>query len=167
MKILLLAAALLTVPAAASAQVAAGTVPNTFDRPAQGAAQTPAAPAAAAPAVPLSTTRANAASEDTLRDFIAGVQAGEIDYAVFTEDLAGKVREQEAAITPVMKGFGAIQAVDFVGARDGVDLYAITFATADTEWMIGFNETGKVAALLFRPKQPAAPAIPAAPATGS
>lgn len=164
MKTLLLAAALLLVPAAASAQIAAGTVPNTFDSPAQTATQTPAAPAAAAaPAALLSTTPANAASEDTLRDFIAGVQAGEIDYAVFTEDLAGKVREQEAAITPVMKGLGAIQAVDFVGARDGVDLYAITFATAETEWMIGFDETGKVAALLFRPKQPAAPATPAAP----
>lgn len=159
MKTLLLAAALLLVPAAASAQVAAGSVPNTFDRPAQGApaqaapAATPAAPAAAEP---LSTTPANATSEETLRDFIAAVQTDKIDYSIFTEDLAGKLRGQAAQVTPLVKGFGAVQAVDFIGARDGVDLYAVTFATAETEWMIGFNEAGKVAALLFRPREAAA-----------
>jgi hypothetical protein len=156
-KPLLLAAALLSLPAAASAQVAAGTVPNTFDKPAQGApAQAaPARPAASTPAESLTTTPANAASEETLRDFIAAVQTDQIDYAVFTDDLAGKVREQAPQITPLIKGFGAVQAVDFVGARDGVDLYAVTFAAAETQWMIGFNEAGKVAALLFRPAEAA------------
>ena len=152
MKALLVAAILMAAPTAASAQVAAGTVPNTFDKPAQTPA--PATPPAAA-AAPLSTTPANAASEDTLRGFIAAVQADEIDYAIFTEDLAGKIREQSAQVTPLIKGFGAVQAVDFVGAREGVDLYAVTFATAETQWMIGFNETGKVAALLFRPAEDA------------
>ena len=161
MKPLLIAAALLLVPAAAPtaalAQVAAATVPNTFDRPAvrtqQPAPPVPAAAPAAVPAAPMSTTPANARSEDVLREIIAGGQAGAIPYALMTDDLAGKVRAQEASILPLLKGFGAIQAFDFVGNQEGADLYAVTFATAATQWIIGFDEGGKVAALLFRPAQ--------------
>jgi hypothetical protein len=153
LKPLLIAAALLMIPAAASAQVAAGSVPNTFDRPAPGSAQTaPARPAAARAAPARSTTPANPASEDALRGFIASVQTDAIDYAIFTTDMAGKVREQAPTITPLIKGFGTVQAVDFVGAEGETDLYAVTFANAATEWMIGFQD-GKIAALLFRPAQ--------------
>lgn len=151
MKPLLIAAALLLVPAAAQAQVAAATMPNSFDRP---AAQTPAptpapAPAAAAPA--LSTTPANPKSEEVLREIIAGGQSGALPYALLTDDLGAKVRAQEASILPLLQGFGAIQALDFVGSQEGADLYAVTFAAAATQWIIGFDESGKVAALLFRP----------------
>lgn len=155
MKPLLLAAALLLVPAAAPtaalAQVAAATVPNTFDRPAV-PTQQPAPPVpASAPAAPMSTTPANARSEEVLREIIAGGQADAIPYALMTDDLAGKVRAQETGILPLLKGFGAIQALDFVGSQEGADLFAVTFATAATQWIIGFDESGKVAALLFRP----------------
>ncbi|RZJ02849.1 MAG: hypothetical protein EON89_13745 [Brevundimonas sp.] len=152
MKPLLIAAALLMVPAAASAQVAAGTMPNTFDRPAEAAPRTAPRPAQG-PAQPTrSTTPANPASEDALRGFITSVQNDGIDYAIFTTDLAAKVREQAPTITPLIKGFGTVQAVDFVGSEGGTDLYVVTFATAATEWMIGFQDD-KIAALLFRPAQ--------------
>ena len=146
MKPVLLAAALLAAPVAApaAAQVAAATVPNTFDRPAQSA---PApVPVPSAPAAP-----ANAQSEDTLRAIIASAQAGSMDYSLMTDDLASKVREQEATITPLIQGFGAVQAVDFAGSQNGADLFAVTFANAATQWVIGFDANGKVAALLFRP----------------
>jgi hypothetical protein len=150
MKPLLIAAALLLVPAAAPtaalAQVAAGSLPNSFDAPAR-------APRAAAPAVPAAATPANARSEEVLREIIAGAQAGTIDYSVMTDDLAARVREQETAIQPLIAGFGAVQAVDFVGSQNGADLFAVTFATAATEWVIGFTEDDKVAALLFRPAE--------------
>jgi hypothetical protein len=157
----LLIAALLLVPAVAPtsalAQVAAATVPNTFDRPAvrtqQPVPSIPAAAPAAAPAVPMSTTPTNSRSEDVLREIIAGGQAGAIPYALMTDDLAGKVRAQEAGILPLLQGFGAIQALDFVGSQEGADLYAVTFATAATQWIIGFNDAGKVDALLFRPAE--------------
>lgn len=149
MKPLLIAAALLLVPAAASAQTAAATLPNAFDRPAAGQTQAPI-PAPAAPA--RSTTPANAASEETLRDFIAAVQTDAIDYSIFTDDLAAKVREQAATITPLIKGLGTVQAVDFTGAENQTDLYAVAFANGATEWMIGMRD-GKVAALLFRPAE--------------
>lgn len=156
MKSLLLAAALVLAPVAAQAQVAAGAVPNTFDRPAQSSAQSSAqgsAPRTAprpAPAAPA-TTPINPRAEETLRAIIAGAQSGTIDYSVMTDDLAGKVREQEGQVLPLIRGFGALQAVDFVGAQDGADLYAVVFANAATQWIIGFDESGKVAALLFRP----------------
>lgn len=147
MKPLLLAAALMLAPAVAQAQVAAGTMPNTFDRPAQ------AAPVPADDALDAASTPANPLSEETLRAIIAGAQTATVDYALMTDDLAGKMREQEAAITPLIQSFGAVLAVDFVGSQEGADLFGVTFANAATQWVIGFNEEGKVAALLFRPAE--------------
>jgi len=144
MKPLLIAAALLLLPAGARAQVAAASMPNSFDGPVR------VAPVAAPVAAPAP---ANSRAEAVLRDIIAGAQAGTIDYAVMTEDLAGKVREQEASIQPLIVGFGPVQAVDFVGSQNGADLFAVIFANAATEWVIGFNEADKVAALLFRPAE--------------
>ena len=147
MKPLLIAAALLLLPAAAQAQVAAGSMPNSFDAP--GAARAAPAPApVAAPPTPV-----NARSEDVLREIIAGAQAGTINYALMTDDLAARLRSQEAAIRPLISGFGPVQAVDFVGSQDGADLFAVTFSNAATQWVIAFNETDKVAALLFRPEE--------------
>jgi hypothetical protein len=152
--------ALLT-PGAALAQVAAGAVPNSFDRPGQAAPQ----PAPAAPPA-LSQTPANAESEDILRGIIAGLQAGTTDYSVMSDDLADKVREQAPAIKTLLDSLGAVQAVDFAGSQSGADLYVVNFANAQTDWIIGINEAGKVAALLFRPSEDAAP--PAAqPTPGS
>ena len=144
MKPLLIAAAPAPRPAAARPQAAAGPVPDPFARKGQ---------AAVAPAVPAAREPLNAASEETLRTIIASAQAGAMDYSVMTEDLASKVREQEATVTPLIQGFGAVQAVDFVGSENGADLFAVTFANAATHWIIGFDETGKVAALLFRPAE--------------
>ena len=151
MKPLLIAAALLLLPAAAPtaalAQVAAGSMPNSFDTPAA-ARPAPAAAPVAAPATPV-----NARSEDVLREIIAGAQAGTIDYSLMTDDLAARLRSQEAAIRPLIAGFGPVQAVDFMGSQDGADLFAVTFSNAATQWVIAFNETDKVAALLFRPAE--------------
>ena len=145
MKPLLIAAALLLLPATAQAQVAAGSMPNSFDAP--GAARAAPAPVAAPP------TPVNARSEDVLREIIAGAQAGTINYALMTDDLAGRLRSQEATIRPLIAGFGPVQAVDFVGSQDGADLFAVIFSNAATQWVIAFNETDKVAALLFRPEE--------------
>lgn len=154
MKPLLLAAAvLLLAPAAAHAQVAAGALPNTFDDPSARARAATPTPAPAAPVPPMGAEPANAASEDILRTLIASAQAGAMDYSLMTDDLAGKVREQEADVLPVIESFGALVALDFVGSRDRNDLFSATFANAATEWMIGVNDEGKVAALLFRPAE--------------
>ncbi|MDP2765404.1 MAG: hypothetical protein Q8O54_11285 [Brevundimonas sp.] len=146
--LLLAAAALLIAPVAAQAQVAAGSVPNPFDRPAEARTAQPATPPAAEIPAP-----ANARSEDVLREIIAGAQAGTIDYSLMTDDLAGKMREQEAQIRPLIEGFGPVQAVDFVGNQGEADRFVVVFTNAATEWVIGFDEADKVAALLFRPAE--------------
>lgn len=147
MKPLLIAAALLLLPAGAQAQVAAASMPNSFDAPARRAA------APAAPAIPAAVTPANPRSEAVLREIIAGAQAGTINYGLMTDDLAARVREQEAAIRPLIAGFGPVLAVDFVANQNGADLFAVTFTTAATQWVIGFTADDKVAALLFRPAE--------------
>jgi hypothetical protein len=148
MKPLLIAAVLLLAPAAARAQVAAGALPNTFDRPAQAAPVQPSTPT-----LTPAPTPANARSEEVLREIIASAQAGAIDYSLMTEDLGGKVREQAGEIQPLIQGFGPVQAVDFVGAQDGADLFVVLFANQATQWVIGFDGADKVAALLFRPAE--------------
>ena len=146
MKTALLAGlALLASPAAALAQTgpAAATLPNSFDR---------IAPPPAAPATPvIAEAMADARSEDALRDFIAGAAAGEIDTSNLSDDLITAISAQAGQVTPLIQSFGAIQAVTFVGKRDGADLFSVLFANADTQWMIGFNDDGKIGALLFRP----------------
>lgn len=153
----------LALPSAAFAQVAAGSVPNTFDRPAGAPSAASQAPVsvAQAPADALSPTPANAASEDALRTIIASFQAGTPDYALLTENLATQLRAQTTTILPLIQGFGAIQSFDFVGSRNDADLFVINFANAETEWIVGMDEGGKVAALLFRPAENATTASPA------
>lgn len=153
MKSLVLAAALglaapLALSGAAQAQVAAGSVPNGFDAPA--AAATPAPAPATVPPV---TAPNNPQAEETLRTVIANAQAGTIDYSLLDEALIARMREQEPRILPLIRSFGAVQAVDFVGSQNGADLFAVTFANAATHWVIGFDDAGKVDALLFRPAQ--------------
>ena len=153
MKPLLIAAAvLLALPAAARAQVAAGSVPNTFDDPAA-RAQAARTPVAAPPQAPVSPQPADAASEEVLREIIAELQAGALDYGRMTDSLAAAVREQEAVVTPLVQGFGDLVAVDFAGSRDDIDVYNVTFANAATQWLIGINPERKVSALLFRPAE--------------
>ncbi len=153
MKPLLIAAVvLLAAPAAAQAQVAAGSVPNTFDDPAartQAATPAPAAPPQAA----LSSEPANAESEEVLRAVIGEMQAGTIDYDRMTDTLAAGVREQESVVTPLVEGFGALVAVSFAGSREDIDVFNVTFANAATQWLIGINPEGKISALLFRPAE--------------
>jgi hypothetical protein len=151
MKSLVLAAALglaapLALSGAAQAQVAAGSVPNGFDAPAAAARPAPAA-------VPPVTAPTNPQAEETLRTVIANAQAGTIDYSLLDEALIARMREQEPRILPLIRSFGAVQAVDFVGSQNGADLFAVTFANAATHWVIGFDDAGKVDALLFRPAQ--------------
>lgn len=143
MKIVLFAGlALLFSPAIALAQAgpAAATLPNSFDR------------AAAAPAAPVIVqAMADERSEDALRDFIAGAAAGDIDTSNLSDDLITAISAQADQVTPLIQSFGQVEAVTFVGKRDGADLFSVLFANAETEWVIGFNDDGKVGALLFRP----------------
>lgn len=150
MKTLLLAAAVAALAAPASAQVAAGTVPNTMDAPA----------VAAAPAAPQPTEAADPRSEPALRAFIASAQADTIDYDAMTPGLAEQVRAQADRVKPVLTQLGALESARFIGKAEGADLFVVKFENALTQWVIGLDETGKVGALLFRPAPAEAQAAP-------
>ena len=148
-----LAAALLLAPVPAFAQAAAGAVPNAFERPAQTA--TPQArPAPAAPA-PTAAAQAPdiARSEEALRAVIAAAQGTGFDYADFTTGLGTQIRQQEAQVIPLIKGFGAIKTVQYVKQEGEAQMFKVTFDNQVTEWMIGFDAEDKIAALLFRPAE--------------
>lgn len=148
-----LAAALLLAPVPAFAQAAAGAVPNAFDRPAQSA--TPQArPAPAAPA-PTAAAQAPdiARSEEALRAVIAAAQGTGFDYADFTTGLGTQIRQQEAQVIPLIKGFGAIKTVQYVRQEGEAQMFKVTFDNQVTEWLIGFDAEDKIAALLFRPAE--------------
>jgi hypothetical protein len=148
-----LAATLLLAPVPAFAQAAAGAVPNAFDRPAQSA--TPQArPAPAAPA-PTAAAQAPdiARSEEALRAVIAAAQGTGFDYADFTTGLGTQIRQQEAQVIPLIKGFGAIKTVEYVRQEGEAQMFKVTFDNQVTEWMIGFDAEDKIAALLFRPAE--------------
>ena len=159
-------AAVLVLPVAASAQSlgVAGTLPNTFDRPTSQAAPTQPAPPVANVTIPSGATvtvpsdpAKVAAAETALKATIAAMQAGAPNYDDMTPDLAAKVREQTAMVTPLIHGFGALNGVSHVATQDGAELFLVMFANAPTQWIIGLTPEGKINALLFRPA-PAAPA---------
>jgi hypothetical protein len=134
--------ALLLSPAAAMAQTgpAAASLPNGFDQ----ATAAPAAPA-------IVQAMADERSEDALRDFIAGAAAGDIDTANLSADLITAISAQSEQVSSLIASYGAVEAVTFTGKQNGADLFSVLFANADTQWVIGFNEAGKVGVLLFRP----------------
>ncbi len=161
---ILAAAALLAAAAPAMAQStqtpaggapAAARLPNTFDNPSAAAAartapapQTP--PQSAPTPEPVDPARA-AAAETILKKTIAAMQAGSPNYADMTADLAGKVREQSTAITPLIQSFGAVSSVTHVGVENGAELFLVEFANQRTQWIIAQDDGGKIVALLFRP----------------
>lgn len=140
----------------ASEPAAAARLPNTFDRPqaapARPAART-AAPAQTPAAAPSDPARV-AAAEAMLRKTVAAMQAGSPNYGDMSVDLAAKVREQSAAITPLIQSFGAMQSLAHVGAENGAELFLVGFDNQITQWIIAQNAEGKIVALLFRPATP-------------
>ena len=88
-----------------------------------------------------------------MRGVIAAAQGAGFDYSVFTPDLASKIRQQAAQVTPLIKSFGALKSVDYQRQEGEAQLFKVTFDNQVTEWMIGFDADDKIAALLFRPAQ--------------
>lgn len=146
LKMTVISAALLLAPVSAFAQVAAGSVPNSFDRPTQAQPPRPApAPAGQAPDI--------ARAEEALRGVIAAAQGPGFDYSAFTDNLAAQIRQQAAQVTPLLKSFGAVKTVEHLRQEGEAQLFRVTFDNQATEWLIGFDSEDRIAALLFRPAE--------------
>ena len=148
----LLGACLLALPVAAqttppaSTGGAAATLPNAFETPAP---ERPALPRQA----PVAEAPDIARSEEALRAAIASFQSGEVDYSVFSDDLATQIRAQAPQVMPMVQQFGALKSVSHRGQQDGADLFRVVFDKQATDWVIAFDEQDQIAALLFRPAQ--------------
>lgn len=132
--------------AVAQETVAAGRIQNTFDG--SGRQTAVAVPARSEP---------DPRSEPAIRAFIGGLQTGTVDWNAFTPNMAEQMRPGESQAVEMVRGLGALESVDWFQHRDGADHYLVRFENADTQWIIGFDEENRIAALLFRP----APPIPA------
>lgn len=152
-------------PAAESAPVAAATLPNSFDSPV-----TRTAPPSAPMALPSAgqVTEADVA-EGLLRAVIADLAAGRIEADLFTPDLAGRLTPQLPQLRTVVQGFGALGPIEPQGVVNGANQFLVGFDNAETQWVIGLNEDGRISALLFRPAPPVSsePDDEAAPEVGT
>jgi hypothetical protein len=148
---------------------AAATIPNTFDAPTRPIA-TPAPASAASGPTQDEVTQADMA-EGALRVVIADLAQGELDAALFTTDLANRLRPQLPTLRPIVQGFGALELIEPQGLSNGANQFLVTFENAATQWIVGLNEEGRVSALLFRPAPAVSsepePSEPAPAATGT
>ncbi|NBB52390.1 hypothetical protein GVN24_29325 [Rhizobium sp. CRIBSB] len=147
----LIFAAVLAVPFAAQAQTpptAAATLPNAF---APSGSRSPVAPAPPPAVAVMEATPLDDQAEPAIRAIVAGAQAGAIDYSVFSDDLAAVLRQQEADAIPLLQGFGEIVSILPVRRQDGANLLRVIFENADTQWVIGFYDDGRIGLLQFRP----------------
>ena len=156
MKTILIVALALTAvaaPHAALSQVAAGAVANTFDGAAPAAQVPPVQTPTQAQAAPQTQAQAPdiARAEEALRNVIASAQGAGFNYAVFTPDLGGRMRQLAPQLIPLIKSFGEVRSVDFVAAEGDAQLFRITFDNKVTEWMILFDPEDRIAGLRFRP----------------
>lgn len=148
---------------------AAATLPNSFDGPAATAAvAAPLPPPVVAP-TQEEVTQADMA-EGALRAVIGDLAQGRIDDALFTPELANRLRPQLTTLRPVVQGFGEIGQIEPQGVSNGATQFLVTFENAVTQWVVGLSDEGRVSALLFRPAppessepEPATETAPAAP----
>lgn len=127
---------------------AAATLPHAFEGDAA-----PARPQAA-PAAPTTAIAPDIArSEEALRAVIAAMQAGQIDYTVFTPDMAEQIRAQSGQVAPLLQQFGPLKSISHLDQQNGADVFRVIFEKQATDWVIGFDEEDLIAALLFRPAQ--------------
>ena len=140
-----LGASLIALPAAA--QSAAATLPNAFDEPTPVQGPRIAAAPATTPAVAPDIAR----SEEALRAAIVAFQSGQVDYSVFSPNLAAQFRAEGPELAPRVKAYGALKSIAFVGQQDGADLFRVVFANQATDWVIAFDDNDLINGLLFRP----------------
>ncbi len=128
---------------------AAATLPNTFDGP----ASTPA-PAAPLPATPRGQVTDTQMAEAALRAVIEQFRAADIDERLFTSGVAAQLNSELAEYSRRIRGYGAVQSIETQSASDGLGQFLVIFENAATQWQVGLEDGGLVAALRFREAPP-------------
>ena len=133
---------------------AAATLPNSFDGPVTG-------PAPVAPAAPPADA---VVAEAALRLVIDQLRAGTLETRMYSPGLATRLQGQLPTLSPMLNGYGDLLTIEAQGTRDGAGQFLVTFEEAVTQWVIGLDDDGLIAALLFRPAPPESSEPATAPA---
>lgn len=77
-------------------------------------------------------------AEHRLRDTIAAMQAGTLDYATLGPELAEAVRSQSASMQPTLASWGDLQTLEYLGQPvEGAHQFGATFANGQSSvWTI-------------------------------
>ncbi len=134
---------------------AAAALPNAFDAP--------AAPVAARPA-PAGEVAPTQAAEAALRSVIEQFAAGDINEALFTPGVATRLNAGLAEYSRVIQGFGPVESIEAQSVSDGVGQFVVIFEKAATQWQLGLDDAGLIAAVRFR-ESPLESSEPPAPGT--
>lgn len=129
---------------------AAATLPNTFDSP---TAPRPAQPTRPTP-VPGNQVTDGQMAEAALRTVIEQFRAADIDEALFTPGVATQLNGQLAEYSRLIRGYGAVQSIETQAVNSGVGQFLVVFENAATQWQVGLEDGGLVAALRFREAPP-------------
>jgi len=139
------------VQAPAKEGAVAATLPNAFS----GSPRPAAAPTPEAPDAPTAPTPVDPRTEPALRMVIGAVRSSPtLDLAMFSDNTAAQMPEQEPRLRALLEGKGELVAIVHRGQQNGADIYQAVFENGDTQWMVGVDEAGKVAVFLFRETPP-------------
>ena len=101
--------------------------------------------------VTLAQNDTSRATEAPLRKIIAELQRGAPDAASMEGPLYTVMQAQSQATAALLGRLGGLQRIEFTGAQNGVDTYAVTFQNGAMTWLIQMSPAGKIAVLSIRP----------------
>lgn len=91
-------------------------------------------------------------AEHRLRDTIAALQAGTVDYDTMGPELAEAVRAQAASMQPTLASWGDLQTLEHLGQPvEGAHQFGATFTNGQTSvWTIRIDETDIIQGLMVQ-----------------
>ncbi len=106
-----------------------------------------------APAGSTQASAAHAGSETALRQVIAELAAGTVDFDRIGSELAVHLKPQVGATQGLLAQWGALESVTFTGSTEhGWDIYLVRFQNATIEWRIVLGADGKITGLRLSPQ---------------
>jgi hypothetical protein len=91
-------------------------------------------------------------TEAMLRQRIAELAAGRLDFSTISEEIAAAARPELPAIQEQLEALGTVESVTFRDVdRLGSDVYDVRFKHGSQTWVIRIGPDGRANVLLFQP----------------
>ena len=72
----------------------------------------------------------------------------------FTPGVATRLNGQLATYAELIQSYGAVESIETQDVSNGVGQFLVVFENAATQWQVGLDDNGLVAALRFREAPP-------------